>query len=198
MARRFFSHRGALSRALWTGLALGALALGARPALAQQPASRDTARAPVPVVTGDTVRAAAADSVRRISPRGAFVRSLVIPGWGQSAVGSPGRGAVYFGMEAGSLWMWYKSLEKLRDARAIERQLRAEGAITERQNTGIVASREEQVEDWATLSIFLLLFSGADAFVSAHLADFDERVGAGPAPTGGVSLRLSVPVGGRP
>ena len=196
--RRFFGDGGAPLRALGAGFALTALALCALPAAAQQPAARDTARAVAPVAARDMARVAVADSVQGVSPRGAFLRSLVLPGWGQSAVGSPGRGAVYFGMEAGSLWMWHKSRAKLRDARAVERQLREEGTLDLRENTKTVASREGQVEDWATISIFLLLFSAADAFVAAHLADFDERVGAGPAPTGGVSLRLSVPVGGRP
>ena len=35
-------------------------------------------------------------------------------------------------------------------------------------------SRREQEEDWAALGIFLLLLSGADAYVSAHLQDFRD------------------------
>jgi hypothetical protein len=41
--------------------------------------------------------------------------------------------------------------------------------------------------------VFWLFFSGADAFVSAHLRDFDAHVGA--APTGGAQLQMNVPLG---
>jgi hypothetical protein len=161
-------------------------------------APRDTlvVRPPPPAaVRGDT---AAADTVRRISPKGAFVRSLVLPGWGQSAVGSPGRGAVYFALETASLWMVYKSQRKLHFARRNQEYLREVGELEEDRQTGLVNSREEQLEDWITLSGFLLLFNAADAFVSAHLVDFDERLGVVPGRRGGADLQLSVPVGRRP
>ena len=38
------------------------------------------------------------------SPRGAFLRSLLVPGWGQLAVGTPKRAAVFAIIE-GALWM---------------------------------------------------------------------------------------------
>lgn len=161
-------------------------------------APRDTlvVRPPAPATArADT---AAADTVRRISPKGAFVRSLVLPGWGQSAVGSPGRGAVYFALETASLWMVYKSQRKLHFARRNQEYLREVGELEEDRQTGLVNSREEQLEDWITLSGFLLLFNAADAFVSAHLVDFDERLGVVPGRRGGADLQLSVPVGRRP
>jgi hypothetical protein len=43
---------------------------------------------------------------------GAFLRSLILPGWGQAAVNQPVRGAFYFTMEATSLWMVYKAQSK--------------------------------------------------------------------------------------
>lgn len=177
------------------------LALGAAPASAQEVPLPDTVpAAPVPradTLAGvDTVRV---DTVREgITPKGAFLRSLVLPGWGQSAVGAPGRGAVYFALESGSLWMLYKSRRKLGEARELERTLRESGELAERQTLGLVDTREEQVEDWITLSAFWLLFSAADAFVSAYLADFDERIGVGPAPAGGLRMEASIPVGRRP
>ena len=51
------------------------------------------------------------------SPRGAFVRSLLVPGWGQAHVGASTRGAVYFALSASSLWMTYVSSRQLADAR---------------------------------------------------------------------------------
>jgi hypothetical protein len=162
------------------------LAAAARPAAAQQPA-------PAPA---DTARVDGDDPVR--SPRDAFLRSLVVPGWGQAWVGAPVRGGVYFAMEAGALWMTYKSRQKLREARLEEQWLRESGQLPLGQPYPLARAREDQVEDWLTLSIFFLFFAGADAFVSAHLADFGERVGGGPMPGGGVQMQARIPVGGRP
>jgi hypothetical protein len=181
-------------------LPLAVLALAA-PARAQ--VTPDTLR-------GDTVRADSArplqvrgaearrDTVQRryrISPGQAFVRSLVLPGWGQSSIGAPGRGAVYFALEAGSLWMVYKSDRKLNEAHEEDRILREQGLLEEGQVSPLTRDRRAQREDWITLSVFWLFFSGADAFVAAHLRDFDEHVGVEPSPTGGVQFQASIPVG---
>jgi len=57
-----------------------------------------------------------------------------------------------------------------------------------------VASREDQQEDWAALGIFLLFFAGADAFVSAHLADFPTPITIDAAPLPGGRVEVSVGV----
>lgn len=132
-----------------------------------------------------------------ISGRGAFIRSLVLPGWGQAYVGAPGRGAIYFAMEAGSAWMAYKSYQQLSEARDAQAWLREVGRLAEDETLDVVESREAQLEDWLAISIFLLLFSGADAYVTAQLADFDEHVGVRPVVDGGARLELSVPLGPR-
>jgi len=131
------------------------------------------------------------------SPRGAFIRSLVVPGWGQAWVGSPVRGGVYFAMEAGALWMTYKSRQKLHEARAEEAWLRRSGQLQPGELYGLAREREDQVEDWMTIAIFLLFFSGADAWVSAHLADFGEHIGVMPTPDGGMQFQARLPIGGR-
>jgi hypothetical protein len=172
-----------------------ALALCALPhaAAAQDPAPRDTARAPLRV-RGDTV--AVPDSLQEISPRGAFLRSLVLPGWGQSELGAPGRGGVYFALEAGSLWMLVKSDRKLDEARERQRVARETGQLAPTATDPLVRDRQNQREDWLTLSIFWLFFSGADAFVAAHLQDFDVHVNAVPRPGGGLEVQASIPLGG--
>lgn len=164
--------------------------------LACAPLTATLAQEPLPPVI-TTPALAVIDSIEGgVSPRGAFFRSLVLPGWGQSVTGSPGRGAVYFALEAGSLWMAYKSRTKLSDARLEEAQLRDAGLLPLNRNTGLVVAREEQFEDWATLSIFLLFFSAADAFVSAYLADFDEHLRAGATADAAVQIEGRIPVGG--
>ena len=42
------------------------------------------------------------DTSRRISPRSAFIRSALVPGWGHAGVGAFVRGAFYFSAEAAS------------------------------------------------------------------------------------------------
>jgi len=197
--------------ALMVPLAI-ALAAHARPAGAQvtdslrlrdrqqRPPAADTTPADSSRAARRRARQAAADTAgqRRyhISPRTAFLRSLVIPGWGQSSIGAPGRGAVYFALESGSLWMVYKSGQKLQEARRLEDVRHADGSLPIGQTSALVRARRNEREDWITLSVFWFFFSGADAFVSAHLRDFDTHVDVEPAPTGGgTQLMVSVPVG---
>jgi hypothetical protein len=162
-----------------------ALPLTALAAPAQVPAQ--------PAAPADTGSVAAPETV---SARAAFIRSLVLPGWGQAYVGAPGRGAVYFALESGSLWMTYKTWQELREAREAQGFLRESGRLELEEKTGLVESREEQLEDWITLSLFFLLFSGADAYVAAQLADFDEHVGIQPG-ADGLRLEVSLPLGAR-
>ena len=168
---------------LLAGSCLVALPRAARSAAAQQsgtaPADTSTADARLP-----------------ISARGALLRSFAIPGWGQSYAGAPGRGALYFAMEAGSLWMVYKTQRQLSASRQRDRWLRETGALEERRISPLTRARSQQFEDWVTLSIFLLLFSGADAYVTAQLSDFAEQVEVGPGSDGALRIEAGIPVGG--
>ncbi len=135
------------------------------------------------------------EAPRRPSPGGAFLRSLVVPGWGQVASGSPQRGTFYFTVESMSLWMILKTSKTLGSARDIlamrrfdaEERLIAEGSIDPSDlpaaidaDQGVADAfnleqlRAQQREDWITFGVFFLLLGGADAFVAAHLADFPE------------------------
>ena len=138
---------------------------------------------------------AAVEPQMEFSPRGAFFRSLVFPGWGQVYVRAPGRGAVYFSLASTSLWMSYVSRRQLADAREQQAFLRDTGQIEPTEETGLYEARSQQFEDWAALSVFLFFFAGADAYVSAYLADFDERVGVRPGLDGSFEIRASFPVG---
>jgi hypothetical protein len=173
-----------------------ALAASPAVAIAQEPFPADTAATPRPVVkaapvaggapTASQPQEAAPDTLFRppTSPMGAFFRSLVLPGWGQAAVDQPLRGAFYFTMEAGSLFMLFKSKSKLD---AAERAFPADSVLLE--------SRQQQVEDWAVLAAFWALFAGIDAWVSAQLWDFQGEVVPPPDGSTGVAFRYSVPVG---
>jgi Family of unknown function (DUF5683) len=151
------------------------------------------------------------------SPGGAFLRSVLIPGWGQASVGAYHRAGFYFTVEAGSAWMLLKTRRTLDSATKIlgrveadvTAQLVADG-ITDPQEIanvldenedvadarGLTEVRAQQREDWIAFGLFMLLISGADAFVASHLADFPDPLETGfrVTPDGaievGVSLKL--------
>jgi hypothetical protein len=111
---------------------------------AQQPARppADTARAEPPFSPADTV--AAALSGRTLTPGRAFVRSLLVPGWGQFSQGAKVRGSVYASLQGASAFMLVKTQLKINDARdqvetlrglAID-SMRADAA--ERQDTALI------------------------------------------------------------
>lgn len=146
-------------------------------------------------------RASPADTAARpggVTPRGAFIRSLILPGWGQSAVGAPGRGGVYFALESTSLWMLYRTQQRLNDARDRERLLRETRLLGAQESLPLVSAREEQRQDWFVLSVFWLFFAGADAYVAAHLRNFDEHIAVGTEPGGALRIQATVPLAGRP
>jgi hypothetical protein len=58
-----------------------------------------------------------AQDPRPVTPRGAFIRSLVIPGWGQAMFDANVRGGVYFSGWAGNWFMNFKNHVRLKEAR---------------------------------------------------------------------------------
>jgi len=130
-----------------------------------------------------------------ISPRGAFFRSLALPGWGQAYARAPGRGAVFFSLTGGSLWMAHLARLQMRDARREQEWLREVGQLSPEGETEFALARARHFEDWAALSLFLFFLAGADAYVAAHLADFDERIGVLPGAGGSLQIRATIPFG---
>lgn len=115
-----------------------------------------------------------AETARRppLSPRGAFLRSLVLPGWAQAELGHETRGAFYFFAETFSLFMIARTQIRLDHARR-----------TLEEESGIISSREQQREDWIALAIFWAFFSAADGWISVQLYGFDDVTGVRPEPT---------------
>ncbi|HUF12057.1 MAG TPA: DUF5683 domain-containing protein [Longimicrobiales bacterium] len=149
----------------------------------------------------------------RPSPVGAMVRSFVLPGWGQASYDRYVRGGVYFMGHTGNLFMVFKTLTSLDEAReredrivaASEDRLLESGTPPDSLDAEVdvdasvvsirrlVSAREEQREDWIALGLFWLLISGVDAYVTAQLADFPASIGA---TTDGrsVGIMVTVPV----
>ncbi len=153
---------------------------------------------------------------KKVSATGAFIRSLILPGWGQSAAGSPGRGAFYFGVEGASMWMVLKTARTLNSAKrqlkiledgarvelmtnslqgsALEEAIKQDPAVIK--GSALVEDRSQQREDWMAVSLFFLLFGAADAFVTAHLQDFPEALkpNVEASPELGIELGFSLPM----
>jgi hypothetical protein len=172
----------------------------------------------------------APEMVMPMSPRGAFIRSMVIPGWGQSAFGAYTRGGIYFAGWTGNWFMNFKNHVRLNEARnrldlrtaqvrdslifsppepgappnpdSMRAVLDTTNLLlaTVRQDPigsdlqGLVSSREQQREDWIAWSLFWILASGIDAYVTAHLADFPATIELEPNLDRSVSVRIDVPL----
>jgi hypothetical protein len=156
------------------------------------------AQVPADTVRGDSARAAvtgapaavtnerpARDSLSGppISPRSAFLRSLIVPGLGQAALDRGTAGGIFVSLEALSLLMTIKSKRDLRVARRLEADSvffaidpSGDTVFVGSPLAGRVRARQQHVEDWLALLIFNHLFAAADAFVAAQLWDVPARV----------------------
>jgi hypothetical protein len=130
-------------------------------------------------------------------------------------VGAFARGAFYFTAEAASGLMIFKThtritrtrsrlelregvvtarlvAEGITDPVAIENALAADPEVEDLR--ALETTRIGQREDWIALGLFLMLIGGADAYVSAHLADFPTAVVIDPGLGGGMEIGFSLPV----
>ena len=108
----------------------------------------------------------------------AFWHSLLLPGWGQADTGRPVSGALFVVWEGVTAMMTLKAQQETH-------HLKASGS----DNLG---AKRQEVQDWLVLWIFNHLFSGAEAFVSAHLQDFPRELEVRAIPHG-VGISFPVP-----
>ena len=132
----------------------------------------------------DTVavpQVAAPDSVavRPIRPINAFWRSFLLPGWGQARLNRKLTGGIFVAWEGVTLGMSLKTRHEL--------------AYLRRTRSARSDNKRREHEDWIVLLAFNHLFSGLEAYVGAHLADFpgDLQIQAVP---GGVGASVAVPI----
>jgi len=108
---------------------------------------------------------------------GAFWRSFILPGWGQAVTDRPMTGAVFVAWEGVTAMMTFK-------AQGEANYLKSIGSPT-------LKLKRQEVQDWLILWIFNHLFSGAEAYVSAHLRDFPPDLKLRTYPGGiGISIPL--------
>jgi hypothetical protein len=117
------------------------------------------------------------DTAHRVRPMGAFLRSLLIPGWGQAATGRRVTGAMFAMWEGVTAMMTLKA--------------QSETHYLKESRSPNVGAKRQEVQDWIVLWVFNHLFSGAEAFVSAHLQDFPKDLKLQALPRG---IGVSVPV----
>jgi hypothetical protein len=151
-----------------------------------------------------------------MTPRRAFLSSLLIPGYAQTVFGRDHAAMLFAVIEIGSIGMARKSAQDLAEAKAFANDsIVATYQID--QNTGLaiidpktglpvpatyiasrftpdrIKARRTHYEDWIAAIVFNHLFSGADAYVAANLWDFNANIGVVATPrSAGVyaSLRL--------
>ncbi len=182
-------------------IAVGALLLcSAQAAAAQrvpiQPPKQDS------VVKDTTTRAPARrlpnsipDSLLRppISPKAAFLHSLVLPGWGQGALRRSTAATLFSAAEIGALYMVAKSRADLRRAKSLstldsitvgDPSLGEPVTRIPAVPPGLVNARRLHLEDWIAVLVFNHLIAGADAYVAANLWDLPARVSIRHTPAG--------------
>ena len=153
-----------------------------------------------------------------VSPTGAFLRAVLVPGWGHASIGARTRAGFYFVLEATSGYGILRTRRRISEARnradfrepVIRAELADQGIVevdaiqevldadpTLEDLTALTESRLQQQEDWAALGIFLLFLSGADAYVSSHLKDFPAPIEfeASPVGNGRMDVGFKIPVG---
>lgn len=212
--RRLFR---AAARALRAALPMIAL-LVAHPLAAQEEAPPREDTLTVPVVEQPLDRSPELPDIGEpATPGGAFLRSILVPGWGHASIGAYTRGGFYLTAQSSTVWMLVRTALRRSAARDIrtfragivEDRLRQEGVEDPEEIAAaldgdpdveaaraLVRARDQQFEDWLALAIFLSFLGGADAFVSAHLADFPEAVQIGLRPVGDrveLGIRVAVP-----
>jgi hypothetical protein len=112
-----------------------------------------------------------------VRPMGAFLRSFLLPGWGQAATDRPMTGAVFVAWEGVTAMMTLKAQQEANYFKAI--------------HSANLRHKRQEVQDWLVLWVFNHLFSGAEAYVSAHLRDFppDLKIRAFP---GGIGVSIPI------
>ena len=130
-----------------------------------------------------------------LSPRRAFLYSLLVPGYGQSVLRRPGAGVIFVLTESIAIAMLRESRADLAEARALQQDslvvigTDASGRpITQRNSydAELIDVRRGHVEDWVAFLFANHLFAAADAYVAAHLWDLPAQISVRPGTAGPV------------
>ena len=130
-----------------------------------------------------------------LSPKRAFLYSLVLPGYAQSVLNRPTAGAIFVLTESIAIAMLRESAADLRQAKRLATDSLIvvgfdEAGVPVTQASAYTQSfidvRRGHVEDWAAFLIANHLFAAADAYVAAHLWDLPSQISIKSSSTGTV------------
>lgn len=162
---------------------------------------RDSARAGVAAPKPGAPRPAGIDTPKPpMSPRRAFLSSLILPGYAQTVFGRDRAAMLFAIIEVGSIGMARKAAQDLGEAKGLPKDSVVatyktdpitgvaiidpktglpipDSYIASRFTPDRVKARRTHYEDWIAAIIFNHLFSGADAYVAANLWDFRTNIG---------------------
>jgi hypothetical protein len=135
-----------------------------------------------------------------MTPRRAFLTSLLIPGYAQTVFGRDKAAMIFAVVEIGSIGMARKAAQDLGEAKGLPHDSvvatykidPTTGLAVIDPKTGLptpdtyvasrftpdrIKARRTHYEDWIAAIVFNHLFSGADAYVAANLWDFRTNIG---------------------
>lgn len=135
--------------------------------------SSATAARRVPIAIADSAQA-------RPRPLNYFFRSLVIPGWGQASLDRKLTGGIFMAFEGIAIGMALKANYELR--------------YLQRTNSGRVAGKLAERQDWFFLVGVNHLFAALEAFVSANLYDFPGDLRTRSFPGGRTGIGMTLPL----
>lgn len=116
----------------------------------------------------------------RPSPMGYFLRSFLVPGWGQAALDRKLTGGLFVAFEGLALGMAFKAHHEI--------------GYLERTGSARLEDKRRERQDWLVLVAANHLFSGLEAFVSANLFDFPGDLRARALPGGRTGIGVTMPV----
>jgi len=141
-----------------------------------------------------------------ITPRRAFLLSLLVPGAGQAKLDRGYAGGMFFLIEVSALVLVHRSAEDYRIARrfsgdsiplrytvdattglpvrGVDGQPQVAAWSVPRYDAAYARTRRLHYEDWLAVMVFNHLFAGADAFVAAQLWDLPTKVAVRASPVG--------------
>jgi len=146
-----------------------------------RPTAAQVVPVPVPTQPQDTVKVEPFRVRPPVSPMSAMLRSLALPGWGQSVLDRRVTGAVFVFWEGITLGMTLKSAHQLSYLKRVNEE-----------DAEILESKRAEIQDWAVLLVFNHLLSAAEAFVAANLWDFPQEVSLHSLPNGSVGLSVTL------
>jgi hypothetical protein len=138
-----------------------------------------------------------------ISPRRAFLQSLLLPGYSQSILGRNRAGSLQLAFEAVAIAMIRISAADVREARRTVADsipvsfVSADGLPAVRYErtpftSSLLRSRQSHLEDWIAVLMANHLFSAADGYVAALLWDLPAEIALRATPrSAGFAFRVS-------